>query len=72
MDRQLKRRLKTIESFQHRETAIAYMNLLVGYLRLKPYTDCRGARQHLNGKSRLQAAGVKIHPQNWLSASLKI
>lgn len=71
-NRQLKRRLKTIESFQHRQTAIAYMNLLVAYLRLKPYTDCRGGRKHLNGKSRLQAAGVKISPQNWLSVSLKI
>jgi transposase-like protein len=70
-NRQLKRRIKTIESFQHRATAISYMNLLVAYLRLKPYTDCRGGRKHLNGKSRLQAAGVKIAPQNWLSASLK-
>ena len=70
-NKQLKRRVKTIESFQHRETAIAYMNLLVAYLRLKPYTDCRGKRKHLNGKSRLQAAGVNICPQDWLNASLK-
>lgn len=70
-NRQLKRRLKTIECFQHRETAIAYMNLLVAYMRLKPYTDCRGERKHLNGKSRLQAAGVKISDQNWLTPSLK-
>jgi hypothetical protein len=47
------------------------MNLLVAYLRLKLYTDCRGTRKHLNGTSRLQAAGVKIVPQNWLKASLK-
>lgn len=71
-NRQLKRRLKTIESFQHRSTAIAYMNLLVAYLRLKPYTDCRGARRRLNGKSRLQAAGVKVAPSDWLTATLKI
>ena len=70
-NRQLKRRLKTIESFQHRHTAIAYLNLLVAYLRLKPYTDCRGGRKYLNGKSRLQAAGVKISSQNWLSPTLK-
>jgi transposase-like protein len=70
-NRQLKRRIKTIESFQHRQTAISYMNLLVAYLRLKPYTDCRRTRKHLNGKSRLQAAGVKIAPQDWLKACLK-
>jgi len=70
-NRQLKRRIKTIESFQHRQSAICYMNLLVAYLRLKPYTDCRGRRKHLNGKSRLQAAGVKIAPKDWLEACLK-
>lgn len=70
-NRQVKRRIKTIESFQHRETAIAYMNLLVAYLRLKPYTDCRHHRKHLNGKSRLQAAGVKSHPRLWLKACLE-
>jgi len=70
-NRQLKRRIKTIESFQHRHTAICYMNLLVAYLRLKPYTDCRGRRKHLNGKSRLQAAGITIAPHDWLEACLK-
>jgi transposase-like protein len=70
-NRQVKRRIKTIESFQHRQTAVAYMNLLVAYLRLKPYTDCRGQRKHLNGKSRLQAAGVRIHPRQWLKACLE-
>jgi len=70
-NKQLKRRVKTIESFQHRQTAVSYMNLLVAYLRLKPYTDCRGKRKHLNGKSRLQAAGVNICPRDWLKASVK-
>ena len=70
-NRQLKRRIKTIESFQHREGAISYLNLLVAYLRLKPYTDCRGQRKHLNGKSRLQAAGVTISSQDWVKATLK-
>jgi transposase-like protein len=70
-NKQLMRRIKTIESFQHRKSATNYMNLLVAYLRLKPYTDCRGQRKHLNGKSRLQAAGVKIAPQDWLKACLK-
>jgi transposase-like protein len=70
-NRQVKRRIKTIESFQHREAAIAYTNLLVAYLRLKPYTDCRGQRKHLNGKSRLQAAGVTIASKDWIKPTLK-
>jgi transposase-like protein len=70
-NRQVKRRIKTMESFQHRESAISYLNLLVAYLRLKPYTDCRGQRKHLNGKSRLQAAGVTIPSQDWIKATLK-
>lgn len=70
-NKQLQRRLKTIESFQHRSTAISYMNLLVAYLRFKPYTDCRGSRKHLNGKNRLQAAGVRHLSKDWLSTCLK-
>ena len=70
-NKQIQRRLKTIESFQHRVTAIPYMNLLVAYLRLKPYTDCRGARRHLNGGNRLQAAGLKHLPNDWLVTCLK-
>ena len=70
-NKQLQRRLKTIESFQHRSTAIPYMNLLVAYLRLKPYSDCRGQRKHLNGKNRLQAAGVRRLSRDWLSTCLK-
>lgn len=49
VNKQLERRFKTIEAFQHRETAISYVDLLVAYLRQKPYTDCRGKRQKLNG-----------------------
>jgi transposase-like protein len=71
-NKQLMRRLKTLEHFGHRATAVNYMKLLVAYLRLKPYTDCRKGRRHLNGKSRLEAAGVKLRPQDWLSACLKI
>jgi transposase-like protein len=70
-NKQLQRRLKTIESFQHHTTAIAYMNLLVAYLRLKPYTDCRGHRKHLNGRNRLQAAGLRHLPNDWLVTCLK-
>lgn len=70
-NKQIQRRVKTIESFQRESTAIPYMNLLVAYLRLKPYTDCRGARRHLNGRNRLQAAGLKHLPNNWLVTCLK-
>lgn len=70
-NKQLKRRLKTLESFQHKTSAVSYMNLLVAYLRLKPYTDCRGGRKHLNGKSRLQSAGLRGLPGDWLDHSLK-
>lgn len=70
-NRQVKRRIRTIESFQHREGAILYLNLLVAYLRLKPCTDCRKQRKHLNGKSRLQAAGVTVASHDWIEATLK-
>ena len=70
-NKQLKRRLKTLESFQHQTTAVSYMNLLVAYLRLKPYTDCRGRRKTLNGKSRLEAAGLTRPQGDWLEHCLK-
>ena len=70
VNKQLERRIKTIEAFQHQSTASSYMNLLVAYLRQKPYTDCRGSRKRLNGKSRLQVAGVR-HPADWLVRALK-
>jgi transposase-like protein len=70
-NKQLKRRLKTLESFQHQTTAVSYMNLLVAYLRLKPYTDCRRGRKHLNGRSRLESAGLRRLPGDWLDHSLK-
>jgi transposase-like protein len=71
VNNQLEMRFKTIESFQHRHTAISYMNLLIAYLRQKPYTDCRGQRKHLNGKSRLEAAGVRKMSGDWLKNCLK-
>ncbi len=71
-NKQLKRRLKTLESFQHQTTAVCYMNLLVAYLRLRPYTDCRGGRKHLNGKSRLESAGLSRLPGDWLNHCLKM
>ena len=70
VNKQLERRFKTMESFQSKETAAWYINLLVSYLRQKPYTDCRGSREHLNGKSRLEAAEVKLVSKDWLKNSL--
>ena len=71
VNKQLERRYKTIEAFQYRSTAIHYTNLLVAFLRQKPYTDCRGSRKHLNGKSRLASAKVRnLHP-DWLKNCLK-
>jgi hypothetical protein len=71
VNKQLQRRYKTIEAFQHRSTAIHYTNLLVAFLRQKPYTDCRGSRKHLNGKSRLASAKVRNLHLNWLKNCLK-
>jgi transposase-like protein len=71
VNKQLERRFKTIESFQHRESAKAYVNVLVAYLRQKPFTDCRGMRRHYNGKSRLEVAGVVLPTKNWLRNALK-
>lgn len=70
-NKQLERRFKTIEAFQHRTTARWYVNLLVAYLRQKPYTDCRKSRKHLNGKSRLQVARVTTLSNDWLHHALK-
>ena len=71
LNKQLERRFKTIEAFQHRANAKAYVNLLIAYLRQKPYTDCRGSRKHLNGKSRLEAAGASLPSTDWLRNALK-
>ncbi len=53
------------------ETAEYYVNLIVSYLRHKPYTDCRGNRKHLNGKSKLEAARVHPASKDWPKNSLK-
>jgi len=71
VNKQLQRRYKTIEAFQYRSTAIHYTNLLVAFLRQKPYTDCRGSRKHLNGKSRLGSAKIRHLHLDWLKNCLK-
>lgn len=70
VNKQLERRFKTIEAFQSSSSAIHYTNLLVAYLRQKPYTDCRKSRRSCNGKSRLEMAAVKTN-QDWLKGCLK-
>jgi len=69
--RQLEQRLKTIGSFGSIPTGKAYLNLLVAYLRMKPYTDCRGGRRHRNGLSRLELAGAKTAKTDWLKMALR-
>lgn len=69
--RQLEQRLKTIGSFGSIQTGEAYLNLLVAYLRMKPYTDCRGRRRHRNGFSRLELAGAKTPQTDWLKIALR-
>lgn len=71
VNKQLQRRYKSIEAFQYTRTAIDYTKLLIAFLRQKSYTDCRGNRKHLNGKSRLASAKVKNLDPNWLKNSIK-
>jgi transposase-like protein len=69
--RQLERRLKTVEGFGTVASARAYLNLLIGYLRTKPLTDCRGSRRYRNGLSRLELAGATLPTHDWLKLCLK-
>ena len=66
INRQLMRRLKTIESFQKLIYAENYLNLYKNYLRFKPYTDCRGSHKFKNGKSPLEVCGVVLKNKDWL------
>lgn len=69
--RQLERRLKTVEGFGNERTAETYINLLIAYLRAKPYTDCRGYRKYRNGLSSLELAGATLPTKDWLALCLK-
>ena len=70
VNKQIERRMKSIEGFQSGRNADAYMNLLIAYLRQKPYTDCRGDRKRCNGKSRLECAGIKLESSDWLQNAI--
>lgn len=39
-NRKIKRRLKTIETFQSWKNAENYLIIICNYLRMKPYTEC--------------------------------
>jgi hypothetical protein len=65
-NKQLKRRFKTLEAFQSLQTAGNYLNLLCGYLRCKPYTDCRGVRKLCNGKAPLELCHVHFTHHEWI------
>lgn len=71
-NKQIKRRLKTIEAFQSETYAFNYLILLCNYLRFKPYTDCRNKRKHCNGKSPLELCGVVLKEKDWLKCSLNL
>jgi transposase-like protein len=66
VNRRLMRRLKTIESFNSIQSAENYLNLYKNFLRLKPFTDCRGKNKYKNGKSPLEVCGVKLKTKDWL------
>ncbi|MEW6195043.1 MAG: hypothetical protein AB1521_07805 [Bacteroidota bacterium] len=70
INRQLMRRLKTIESFQKFVYAENYLNLYKNYLRFKPYTDCRGTNKIKNGKSPLEVCGVVLQNKDWLKNAI--
>lgn len=71
INKQFERRLKTIEAFQSMETAFQYQNLYRNYLRLKPYTDCRGARRVCNGLSPLQVCQAVLPSSDWLKLAVR-
>jgi len=68
-NRQIKRRLKTIEAFESQENAENYL-IICNYLRMKPYTDCRGVRKYRNGYSPLQLCRAKVSSNDWVKFSL--
>lgn len=69
-NRQIKRRLKTIEAFQSQKNAENYLIIICNHLRMKPYTDCRGPRKYRNGYSPLQLCQAKLSTNDWVKFSL--
>lgn len=72
INKQIMRRLKTVEGFQTIQTATNYVRLLVLYLRFKPYTDCRGRRKLCNGKAPLELCDVQLQHRDWIKHAVRI
>lgn len=71
LNKQLMRRLKTVEAFQSFRTAYNYVQLLTLYLRFKPYTDCRGSRKLRNGKTPLEVCNVHLAHHDWIKHAVE-
>ena len=71
INRQFERCYKTIEAFQSVQTAFHYQNLYRNYLRMKPYTDCRGVRKACNGFSPLELCKAAIPGSDWLKHTVR-
>lgn len=69
-NRQLQRRLKTIESFQTVATAFNYLNMIRNYIRFKPFTDCKGKRKYRNRRSPIELCHVKLLTRDWIKNSI--
>ncbi|HEY9164619.1 MAG TPA: hypothetical protein VIS48_00495 [Candidatus Kryptonia bacterium] len=69
-NRQLQRRLKTIEAFQSVSTASNYLNLIRNYIRFKPYTDCKGKRRYRNGNSPIELSNVTLQTRDSVKNSI--
>ncbi len=69
-NRQLQRRLKTIEAFQTVATAFNYLNMIRNYIRFKPYTDCKGKRKYRNHRSPIELCRVSLRSRDWIKNSI--
>ncbi len=71
-NRQLQRRLKTIEAFQTFSTAFNYLNMIRNYLRFKPFTDCKRERRYRNGFAPIELCKVKLASRDWIKNSINL
>ena len=71
-NRQLQRRLKTIEAFQTFSTAFNYLNMIRNYLRFKPFTDCKRERRYRNGLAPIELCKVKLASRDWIKNSINL
>ena len=71
-NRQLQRRLKTIEAFQTFSTAFNYLNMIRNYLRFKPFTDCKRERKYRNGFAPIELCKVKLASRDWIKNSINL